>query len=282
MEEETFLEQVVGWFFDSGIVILIVILGTGIVRGFLRTVINKFIRNAIKADNFATKQDEQQREETIIRIIDAFLKIVIWIIAGMIILDQLGVNIAPLLASAGILGLAIGFGAQSLVEDIVSGMFIIVENQYRVGDVIEIAEVSGTVENITLRTTVLRDGDGNQHHIPNGKIERASNMSMEFARINLIVLVSYDSDLDKVEKVVNEVGQELSSDNEWKDKITETPLFSRVNGFTESGVEIKIGGKVKPSMQWAVAGEYRKRLKKSFDKNHIEIPFPQLVVHKKN
>ena len=201
----------------------------------------------------------------------------------MLILSELGVDIGPLLAGAGIAGVALGFGAQSMVEDYLSGMFIILENQFRVGDVVRINNedrISGVVEHITVRQTVLRDLDGMVHHIPNGEIKVATNMTMEYSSINLDVGVGYDTDIDKLEKLVNEVGIELLKDTDWKDKIIEAPKFERVDEFGDSAIIIKILGTTQPMEQWKVTGELRRRLKKAFDKNNIEIPFPQRTIHK--
>lgn len=249
-------------------------------RKFAMLAITRIIRHAIRPDKFGSAVDEKQREDTLVSIINASLRIGIWIIAGMLLLAEIGVNIAPLLAGAGIAGVALGFGAQSLVKDFLAGIFIIVENQYRVGDVIRVnRDVSGVVEHMTLRETVLRDLDGMVHHIPNGFINIATNMTMEFANVNLDVPVDYSSDLDKVEKLVNKVGLELTADDNWKDKIIEPPEFLRVNEFADSAVVIKIVGRTKPMQQWAVTGELRKRLKKAFDSENIKIPLPQRVVH---
>ena len=175
--------------------------------------------------------------------------------------------------------IAVGFGAQYVIRDFFTGLFIILENQYRVGDVVKIGEITGTVESINLRMSVLRDIDGTVHHIPNGEIKIASNLSKEFARVNLKIGVAYDSDIEKVIKLVNQVGQELAKDPEWKNKILQAPEFIRIDNFADSAIIIKILGETKPLEQWEVLGELRKRLKIAFDKQGVEIPFPQVVVH---
>ena len=208
------------------------------------------------------------------------MTVIVWSIAVLMILAQFNVDLGPLIASAGVAGLAIGFGAQSLVKDVVNGTFILLENQYRVGDVVEINnEVSGVVESFTMRVTVLRDLDGMKHYIPNGLIEIATNMTMEFAGINLNIGVGYNTDIEKLEKVINDVGKKLAEDAEWKEDILEAPQFLRVDNFGDSAIEVKITGKTIPMQQWGVTGELRKRLKIAFDKNGIEIPFPQRVIH---
>lgn len=251
-----------------------------LVRRFADVIIKKLVRRAIKPDRFRSESDEKQREDTLISTISAGVRVVIWILTGLLVLSEIGIDIAPLLAGAGIAGVALGFGAQSMVKDFLSGLFILIENQYRVGDVIKInRDVPGRVERITLRSTVLRDLDGMVHHIPNGVIEIATNMTMEYANVNLDIGVGYDSDLDKVEEVVNKVCMELAEDKDWAPLIKEPAKFFRVDEFGDSAIIIKIIGKTQPMKQWQVTGELRKRLKKAFDKAGIEIPFPQRVIH---
>ena len=273
-------ESVVDWLGSSGLKILFIILVVYMVRRFGNIIIERGIKRTIKADNYATPVDEKKREETLISISTAVARIVLWVVAGMLIVQEFGIDIGPLVAGASVIGVALGFGAQSLVKDFVSGLFIILENQYRVGDVVTIAGVDGTVQAISVRETILRDLDGNIHHVPNGSINVATNKTMDFSRINLNIGVSYDTKIDKVEKVIDEVGVDLMGDDDWKEKIIEAPRFVRVNNFGANEIELKILGKVKPGSQWSVAGEFRRRIKIAFDKNKIEIPFPQQVVHR--
>ena len=205
--------------------------------------------------------------------------VLIIVVAGLMVLSEIGVAIGPLLAAAGVAGVAIGFGGQYLIRDLISGLFIILENQYRVGDVVCFGDTCGLVETLSLRATTMRDLDGTVHHVPHGEITKVANLSKKFARVNLNIGVSYVADLEQVEKLVNEVGEDLAQDPAWADKIIEPPRFVRVEDFADSAVIIKILGDTKPIEQWAVAGELRKRLKIAFDKAGIEIPFPQRVVH---
>jgi len=195
------------------------------------------------------------------------------------ILQEIGIAVGPLLAAAGIAGIAFGFGGQYLIRDLITGTFIIMENQYRIGDVVCFDGTCGSVEDISMRMTTLRDLDGVVHHVPHGEIKKVSNLSKYFARINLDIGVSYNSNLEKVIKVINKVGEALAKDPEWRDDILKTPQFLRVNDFAESAIIVKIIGETKSLKQWAVTGELRKRLKMAFDKEKIEIPFPQRVVH---
>ena len=200
-------------------------------------------------------------------------------IASLMVLSEVGLMVAPIIAGAGIVGLAVGFGGQYLIRDIISGLFIIMENQYRVGDVVNFDGTGGVVEDISIRMTTLRDLDGTIHHVPHGEIKKVANLSKRFSRVNLDVGVAYDSDIELVIKVVNETGKALAADPEWKDRIIEAPQFLRVNDFADSAVVIKILGETQPIDQWAVTGELRKRIKIAFDEAGIEFPFPQMVVH---
>ena len=260
--------------------IVIILVLAYLARKFLMIFVSRVVRNTIKSGNYKTVADEKQREDTVVSILSAALRVLIWVVAGLLLMAEFGLNIGPLLAGAGIAGVALGFGAQSMVKDFLAGVFIIMENQYRVGDVIQVNQgVAGVVEHVSLRATVLRDLDGMVHHVPNGEIQIATNMTMEFANVNLDLGVGYSTDLDKLEVLVNEVGSSMAKDDAWADQIIDPPSFLRVDEFADSAIIVKIVGKTAPMRQWAVTGELRKRLKKAFDKNDIEIPFPQRVMH---
>jgi moderate conductance mechanosensitive channel len=265
------------------VAILLIVLAAYIAQKFIMTIVAKIIRRSIQFQHRGHHDvHEEKREKTLIDIIGTALKLGIWLMAGLMILQEVGVNIAPLLAGAGVAGIALGFGAQSLVQDAFRGLFIIFENQYRVGDVVQInGDLAGVVEKITLRATVLRDLDGYVHHVSNGNIQTATNMTMEFANVNIDIGVSYDSDLEEVEKVINQVGETMAEEEEWKHAIITPPAFLRLDEFDDSSLQIKILGKTTADMRWSVAGEYRRRLKEAFDKHDIEIPFPQMVIHDK-
>ncbi|MEA2113727.1 MAG: mechanosensitive ion channel family protein [Patescibacteria group bacterium] len=268
------------WLLSHGVRIVVILAVAYLAFRFAGVFIEKIVRKAIVSNHFLSLEAEKKREDTIIAVSNGLVKVVVWVFVIFTIVSELGVNIGPLLAGAGIFGLAIGFGAQSLVKDFVSGLFILLENQYRVGDVVRVGDICGAVENINLRMTVLRDADGTVHHVPNGEIKIASNLSKIFARINLKIGVAYDTDLEKLIDVVNRVGREMAEDAEWKDSINEAPQFVRIDEFADSAMVIKITGEVKPLKQWGVLGELRKRIKIAFDKEGIEIPFPQVVVRK--
>ncbi len=276
---ENFLNQLGPWFFSHGLKIIAVIVVAYFIRRFGDVFIEKIVRKAVISDHFLSREAEKKRENTLIKVFEGTLGMVIWAVVSLIILSEFDINIGPLLAGAGIAGVAFGFGAQYIVRDFLSGFFLILENQYRVGDIICVDDTCGSVENINLRMTILRDVDGTVHYIPNGEIKKAANLSKEFARVNLKVGIAYDSNLEKVVRTVDQIGQEISQDKEWKDKIIKRPEFVRVDDFADSAIIIRISGEVKPLEQWGVLGELRKRLKIAFDKEGIEIPFPQRVIH---
>jgi small conductance mechanosensitive channel len=176
-------------------------------------------------------------------------------------------------------GIAIGFGAQNLVRDFLAGVFVILEDQYRVGDVVRIAGIAGLVEDINLRRTILRDLDGIVHVVPNGEVRTASNFTKEKSRVNLDIVVAYKEDLDRVIEVLNRVGKELSEDPYFGPLITQPIQVLGVNEFQDSGIAIKVLGETRPIRQWEVAREFRKRVKKAFDQEGIEIPFPHRTIY---
>ena len=273
------IQIVTPWFFDHGVKIAAIIIIAYLIRKFAGIFIEKFIRKIVISDHFLTKDAEKKREDTLIRIFATSLGIIIWILAFIMILQETGIAIGPLLAAAGIAGLAFGFGGQYLIRDLISGLFIIIENQYRIGDVVCFDETCGLVEDISMRMTTLRDLDGVVHHVPHGEIKKTSNLSKYFARVNLNIGISYSSNLEQVISVVNKVGKDLAEDSGWKEYILKPPQFLRVDDFGDSAIVIKILGETKPLKQWDVAGELRKRLKIAFDREGIEIPFPQRVIH---
>jgi moderate conductance mechanosensitive channel len=199
-------------------------------------------------------------------------------IAALMVISLFGVDIGPAIAGLGVAGIAVGLGAQALVRDWLSGIFIVLENQYSVGDVVQIGGVDGVVEDFSLRRTVLRNLDGTVHSVPNGHITVASNMTRGWARVNLDISVAYDTDIDQATRVIDRVGQALADDPEWQDRLIEVPSVQRVNALGDSAVALKILGQVRPAQQWAVAGELRKRILAAFAAEGIEIPYPHQVM----
>lgn len=273
------METLTPWLLNHGVRILLIIIGVFLINKFGKTIVDKIVRSMVKGDKYSSPQAEKKREDTIIKIFYGTFRVMVIIISLMMIMSEIGIDIGPIIAAVGVSGLAVGFGGQYLIRDIIAGLFILLENQYRVGDVIKINDIVGTVENITLRMTILRDLDGTVHNIPNGVIKVASNMSKDFSGINLDMEVAYNSNIEQVLETVNQVGKELAKDTDWKDKVTQAPYFARINDFGDSAIKIKILGQTKPLQQWDVTGELRKRLKAAFDEKGIEIPFPQQVIH---
>ena len=239
----------------------------------------RLIDKSVARRSGESQEEVKKRAKTLSRVLVSVGKVVVFFIATFMVLSELGVDIAPILVGVGVVGVAIGFGAQSLIKDLIAGLFIILESQYRVGDVVRISDVSGLVEDINLRRTVLRDLDGAVHVVPNGEIRVASNFTKEWSRVNLNVSVGYREDLDHVISVINRVGKELAEDPQWGPLILKAPQVLRVDDLASSGVGIKILGDTKPIRQWDVMGELRKRLKKAFDEEGIEIPWPHTKVY---
>ncbi len=238
-------------------------------------VIDGIVRSA-RAEQ--TEEELQKRSNTLISVIVAVIQVVVIFVFLLSLASNLGINITTVLAGASVLGVAIGFGAQSMVKDVIAGLFIILENQYRKGDVVKIAGVDGEVEEINLRRTILRDTNGVYHVVPNGEIRVSSNLTKQFSRVNLNVSVDYETDLDKAMGVINQVGKEMILDPVWKTYLTSAPKALRVDNLGESGIDIKVIADTRPSRQWEVAGELRLRIKKAFDKEGIEIPYPHTKV----
>lgn len=206
------------------------------------------------------------------------LQFFIVIIAGLMVLRSFGLDIGPAIAGLGVVGVAVGFGAQNLVRDYLNGALILIENQFSKGDVIRAAGVSGTVEDFSLRRTTLRDLDGVVHTVPNGEIVVASNLTRVWSRINLDVTVAYGTDIDKATEVVDDVGKAMAADPAWKRRVLEAPRVDRVAALGEYGITLKILGTVRAPDQWAAAGDLRKRLLAAFTEHGIEIPRPQRVI----
>jgi len=223
-------------------------------------------------------EEHAKRSATLSAVLVRTIDVTAFGLAAIVGLGEAGFQLGPLIAGAGVVGLAIGFGAQSLVRDVLAGMFILFENQFAEGDVVNIAGIGGTVKRINLRRTILRDIDGIVHTIPNGQIQVASNLTRSFARVNLNVEVGYGEDLDRVREVIDAVGLELAADPDWNEKILEAPSVLRVNKLGDSGIELKVLGTTRPMMQWEVTGELRQRIKQRFDREGIEIPFPHRVL----
>jgi small conductance mechanosensitive channel len=221
----------------------------------------------------------EKRINTLVDILKSTVKIVLWTIFIMIALKKFGVDIGPILASVGIIGVAVGFGAQELVRDFISGFFILLENQVRTGDVAAINGTGGLVEKIEMRTITLRDFSGTVHIFQNGKINTLSNMTREWSAMVFDVGVAYKENVDTVMEIMREVGEDLQNDTNFKKAFYEPIEIFGLDQFGNSALVIKARIKTKPSQQWIIGREYRRRLKAAFDARNIEIPFPHTTVY---
>ncbi len=244
-------------------------------RHFGGMVIRRIITNAVhrSRNNEMSVDDIKKRQNTLIDLLTAVWKWLVIIIASMMLIRELlpTVDLSPIFASAGIIGIALGFGAQSLIKDFLSGVFIISENQYRVGDVVDLEGAAGTVERVGMRSTILRDADGNVHYIPNGNIMHVINKTMGYSKVNFTLSVHPDTDIDTLSKIINEVGQDMAADDTWKEKLLEPPYFLNIGAFSDTSMEVTIVGKTAPSAQWSVTGELRRRLLRQLHTNKIEL-----------
>ena len=214
----------------------------------------------------------EQRTRTLVGLLRSMGRVVIFVVFLFMLMSAIGLELGPLLAGAGVVGLAISFGAQSLVKDVISGLFILIENQFAVGDVVRIEGVSGSVETMTLRVVALRDVHGVVHIVPNGQITKVSNLTRTWSRVVLDVAIAYKEDTDRVAEVMREVGGELWGDEDWKPLLVDAPEVPGIESFDSSSVTIRMTAKTLPLKQWDVARELRRRLKRRFEAEGIEVP----------
>ncbi|HEY2888070.1 MAG TPA: mechanosensitive ion channel family protein [Candidatus Limnocylindrales bacterium] len=261
------------------IVLVIVVVCIAITRvslGALRRVLGAMQARAQSEASLDEAAEVSKRFATIDALGGYVVKGFVLTIGGLLVLEQIGLDVGPAIAGLGVVGIAIGFGAQAIVRDFFSGILILLENQYGQGDVVEIAGVTGTVEELTLRRTVLRDADGVVHNVPNGEIKVASNRTRVWRRINHDVVVAYGTDIEHAISVFDAVGASLAADPAWADRILETPTVDRVDQLGERGITLKILGRVRAGEMVAVTGELRKRILAAMAANGIEIPAPVL------
>jgi small conductance mechanosensitive channel len=276
--------RILDWLLDPGLpILLIVVIALVVIR-----LASLFVRGLVKAllDREATEGTAQElsaveirkRMDTLETLGTNVIRLFVFLIALVMILGELGLDIGPAVAGLGVVGIAVGFGTQSIVRDYFTGALILIENQYSKGDVVTIAGVSGTVEDFSLRRTTLRDLDGVVHTVPNGEVHVASNRTRVWARINQDVTVAYGTDIEKATQVVNDVGTAMAADPAWRRRVMEPPHVERIEALAEYGVTLKVLGLVRATEQWAAGGELRKRLLAAFATHGIEIPRPQRVV----
>jgi small conductance mechanosensitive channel len=270
-------KTVSSWLTTSGIKIIGILIMLVILSQMSRRVI-KWLERFVPEKDPLQAVEAKKRAQTLGNILRNALLVVITFIALLMILGELGIQLGPLLATAGIGAVAIGFGAQSLVRDVISGFFIILENQYRIGDAIEVAGASGLVESISIRKTVLRDLEGRVHIIPNGEIKMVSNLSKEWSRAVVDIGISYREDIDQIIALLSQIGKDLEGEEPYKSAILEPMQILGVEQFKESEIVIRTIVKTVPLKQWEVSRELRRRIKNRFDEKGIQIPFPHRVL----
>jgi small conductance mechanosensitive channel len=241
------------------------------VRGILRTLLSR--ENQYGAARDLTSVEIKRRQDTIETLVVNVVRFFVIAIALLMILETaFKLDIGPAIAGLGIVGIAVGLGTQNLVRDYLNGALITIENQYSIGDIVTVAGISGSVEDFTLRRTTLRDSDGTLHTVPNGQITTSSNMTRNWARVNIELRVAYGSEVEPAVEVINRLGREMADDPAWAPRLLEPPHVERVDDFGDTGVTLLVRGRVRAAEQWAVAGELRKRLLGAFGENALRMP----------
>ncbi len=276
MDFDQVYQAIIAWLTTVGLRVLLVVVLALIAVKAVRIFSDRISRMFGKS---MMDEEYKKRAATLGAVIRNLLNVIVIIVAFITVLGQLGVEIGPVLAAAGIVGLAVGFGAQTLVKDVINGFFILLNDQIRVGDVVNIAGKGGLVEKVNLKMTVLRDLSGTVHYIPNGSIDVVSNMTKEYSQYVFDIGVAYREDTDEVIEVIKAVDEELRNDPEFKDDILEPIEILGVDQFAESAVIIKARTKTRPIKQWRIGREFNRRLKKAFDARDIEIPFPHVTLY---
>lgn len=269
------VERLLEWGTSSGIRVLVI----GIAMFLLLSLVKQVMAKLRKVyEGTLPSPGQIKRADTLTHVMRDVARVFILVVGSMMILSEVGIDLKPLLAAAGLGGLAIGFGAQSLVKDIISGFFILLEDSVRVGDVVEVAAVSGVVEEVKLRTITLRDLSGNVHVVPNGIIDKVKNMTKLYSYYLFDVGVAYKENVDEVMAVLKDIAAEVQADPSFSDDILEPLEMLGVDQFADSAVVIKCRIKTKPMQQWRVGREMNRRIKNTFDAKGIEIPFPHRTI----
>lgn len=277
-------DQLVALLKDPVLPILLIVVIAAVLIRLAHALIRRIVKTLLDREASEGTAQElsavevRKRMDTLDSLGAAVIRVFIMLIALVMILGKLNLDIGPAVAGLGIVGIAVGFGAQSLVRDYLNGALILVENQFSKGDVVSVAGVSGTVEDFSLRLTTLRDLDGVVHSVPNGEIRVASNRTRTWARINQNITVAYGTDIERATRVVNDVGKAMAADPDWRRRVMEPPHVERVEALAEYGITLKVLGLVRATEQWAAGGEFRKRLLAAFATHGIEIPRPQRVI----
>lgn len=275
------MEVFTSWLTETGWKIFLILAITAGIYFAITRFVPIAIRSSVKSQMKKRRKVEiEKRSDTLVRIVKGITAVVLGLIALFLSLQQADINVTAALAGLGVVGVAVGFGAQYLIRDLIAGFFVLFENQYNVGDVIKVGDIGGIVEAISLRRTTLRNLDGARHVIPNGEIRMVSNLTQEWSRVNLDIRVAYKEDLDRVMALMRKTWEEMKADPNWGPMmISQTPSFLRVDEFADSGIVIKIVGETQPIKQWDVTAEYRRRIKGVFDEHGVEIPWPHTKVY---
>jgi len=263
---------------DDGPAIAVIVVVLIVASVIFRAIFPRVARAAILRGASTPDEEMDKRADTIIHVVERTAGVAVLLIGTITILNEVGVDITAIVTGLGITGLALALGAQTLVRDAINGIFLLAEDQYRTGDVVRIADVTGTVESISLRRTIIRDDDGVVHSVPNGSINVVSNYTRDFARINVTVQVAYGEDLSRVTDVIARVGKEMAADSAYQSAIIEAPAPGRVESVGDAGITITVTARARPSARWDIAAELRRRLAEAFVKEGVRVPFPPHVV----
>jgi moderate conductance mechanosensitive channel len=268
---------VVVWLGDHAFNIILILVTAWMLHKFGAKVVSRILAQTVRTDLYPTKSDRDKRVKTLNSLASAIIRIGVYIFAGILIIGELNPGYTTaLFASAGLVTVAIGFGAKDLINDFIKGIFIIYENQYRVGDTVEIAGVSGVVEGITIRTTILRDFDGNVHHVPNGAIIVTTNKTIGFSKLNEDLVFPADTDIEQLQKIIDQVGKSLADQPDMKAKITKPPHFAGYTGFGQGGIVCKVTATVTAGHKISVTSEFYRQLLPALRKHHIT-PLPTVA-----
>jgi len=265
------------WLVGPGMRVALYIVASGLLSWLVNYFSHKVVE--IKAAQATAEEEEKaQRRETILHSLRVLITVIIWVIGGLMVLTELGIKVGAIIAGLGVVGLAVGFGAQSLIKDILGGIFIVLEDHMRLGDVVHIGDVTGTVEKITLRITVLRDIEGHIITIPNGEIKIVENLTPDWSRAIVKVGVGYDSNIDTVIKALHAAADDLEADENLGKHLIDEPIIKAIDNFGDSTLDVALWVKCNPGQQWDIGRIARRYIKTRFDEAGIEIPFPQITL----
>ncbi len=275
---EWFADSLRIWMTDHLINVIVILIGAWIFQRVANDFTHRFLRHIIRPDVYPTKSDREKRIKTLGSLVRGVVRLGVYIVATLLVIGELYPNArTTLFTSAGVMGAIIGFGAQSLIKDLTTGIFIISENQYRIGDEVTLVaglglgRIEGKVEDLTIRTTVLRDMSGDVHHVPNGNIGVTTNKTLGYSRMNEEIVVHFDTNMDKLEKVIKQVGEDLQALPQIQNRIIEPPYFAGIKGLTDKGIAVRILAKTNAAAQWQTRSEFYRLLQKAFAKNNIKV-----------